>query len=257
MLLSSFLAEFKKRPGAFITPSIILFRKPCEVYDLDNNVVIARGNKKNRFDDSILDTVINGHTIREYIAAMEHIPILAIEGGNGSSSDSWTGGFGHAPGGGGGKAEPDFPARFNQRVKNPEDTLQKFRERHVNDAFESGVAVDERGFVTRYIHGGATSVPIAGTKGEIVYHNHPGEKGGNFSDSDLLSVSTTGARGIVASGKEGDYKFVKTDKFNANAFVKAVRRAKLSGKDYTDAADKWLKAHQKRYGYKYSFTPAK
>lgn len=257
MQISSFLAEFKHKNGVFITPSVILFRQPLEVYDLENNAVIARGNKKNRFEDSILDTVVYGKTIRQRIAALECIPILAIEGGNGSSSDSWEGGFGHAGGRGGGSGAPDFPARFNQRVKNPEDTLQRFREHHVADGYESGIAVDERGFVTRYIHGGATSVPIAGGTGEMVYHNHPGEKGGNFSDSDLISTALEPSRGIVASGKEGDYKFVKTDKFKSNDFVHAVRTAHIKGKDYTDAADKWLKANQKKYGYKYSFTPAK
>ena len=63
-------------------------------------------------------------------------------------------------------------------------------------------------------------------------------------------------RGIVASGREGDYIFVKTHKFNATGFTKAVKNATLRGKDYTDAADRWLKANQKKYGYKYSFKKA-
>ena len=154
----------------------------------------------------------------------------------------------------------DLPARMNTRLgvnRTPEDALRAFREVHVNDNYESGIAVDEYGYVTRYVHGTATSVAIAGGKGEMVYHNHPGTKGGNFSDSDLISTSMTGAKGIVASGKEGDYKFVKSHKFNAAGFIKAVKSAQMRGKDYDDAADRWLKANQQKYGYKYGFTKAK
>lgn len=63
-------------------------------------------------------------------------------------------------------------------------------------------------------------------------------------------------RGIVASAREGDYKFVKTHKFKASSFIKAVKTARMKGKDYTDAVDRWLKANQKKYGYVYSFEKA-
>ena len=87
----------------------------------------------------------------------------------------------------------------------------------------------------------------------MIVHNHP--SGGAFSDSDLISMSMqTRTSGIIASGKKYDYKIEKGSHFKASAFTKAVKNAKMKGKDYDDAADKWLKANQKKYGYKYTRT---
>lgn len=151
-------------------------------------------------------------------------------------------------------AKKDFPSRVNIDIRNPDKTLESFRKLHVNDNYESAFAVDSRGFVTQYVHGGATSVSIIGNKGEMIYHNHP--SGGAFSDSDLLSAAITPARGIVASGKEGDYIFQKGTHFKANNFVKAVKSAQMQGKTYDEAVDNWLKKNQKKYGYKYIFKKA-
>lgn len=260
MNLDTFRHEFKQRGSAFLTDSIILFRKPLELYNLRTGETIAVF--KGRSVDPVLDYELDGVPIIKIIEKMNSIPIIPLNGGRGGSSglDSWSGKFGHAPRGGGGDDRFDFPARLNVRMgaaRTPEEALKVFREAHVKDGYESGVAVDEHGFVTRYVHGGYTSVGIWGTKGEMVYHNHPGEFGGNFSDSDLISVSSTGAKGIVASAREGDYIFVKTHHFNPSGFVKAMKNATLRGKDYTDAADKWLKANQSKYGYTYRFEKAK
>ena len=46
----------------------------------------------------------------------------------------------------------------------------------------------------------------------------------------------------------------EANRFNASGFVKAINTATLSGKDYNDAVNKWLKANQKKYGYKYSYS---
>lgn len=165
--------------------------------------------------------------------------------------------FGHAPHGhGDGRDTPDFPSRVNihTRTASPEQTLEAFRRLHVNDRTESAFTVDEQGFVTQYVHGGATSVGIVGRRGEMVYHNHP--SGGAFSDSDLISVSMTAAKGIVASGRNGDYIFQKSNGFKANEFVKAVRNAKMTGKTYDEAVDRWLTRNQKKFGYKYVFKKA-
>ena len=162
--------------------------------------------------------------------------------------------FNHASGGGG-KTTPDLPARMNTKVdiknKSPEAVLKAFRDAHVNDGKESALTVDENGFVTKYVHGGNNSVAISGKKGEMVYHNHP--NGGAFSDADLISTSLSPAKGIVASGKNGDYIFKKSNGFKADQFVKAVKSAKMKGKDYDDAVNKWLMANQKKYGYQYVF----
>lgn len=260
MLIDVFKHEFKQRNGVMLTDSIVLFRKPLELYDMESGKTLV--SFKGTDLDAVLPLKINGKTVRTIIESWSAIPIVIRDGGRGSGSGigDWSGKFGHAEGGrGSGYDESDLPARLNVRIgstRSPEDMLKAFRDAHVNDAYESGVAVDEHGYVTRYVHGGATSVAIYGTRGEMVYHNHPGEKGGNFSDSDLISTALSGERGIVASGKEGDYIFVKTHKFNATGFTKAVKNATLRGKDYTDAADRWLKANQKKYGYKYSFKKA-
>ena len=260
MLIDVFKHEFKQRNGVMLTDSIVLVRKPLELYDMANDKTIAVFKGKNL--DAVFAFEIDGQTVREIIEGWDAMPVIALNGGRGGGSGigDWTGKFGHAAGGrGSGNDKSDHPARLNVKLGNarsPEDMLKAFRDAHVNDSYESGVAVDEYGYVTRYVHGGATSVGIYGGKGEMVYHNHPGEKGGNFSDSDLLSTAMSAERGIVASGREGDYIFVKTHKFNATGFTKAVKNATLRGKDYTDAADRWLKANQKKYGYKYSFKKA-
>lgn len=260
MLIDAFKHEFKQRNGVMLTDSIALFRKPLELYDMANDKTIAV------FKGGNLDTVfafnINDQTVKKIIEGWDTMPVMVLDGGRGGGSGigDWSGKFGHAERGrGNGNDKADLPVRMNVKLgieRSPEDMLKAFRDAHVNDSYESGVAVDEYGFVTRYVHGSATSVGIYGRKGEMVYHNHPGEKGGNFSDSDLLSTAMSAEKGIVASGKEGDYVFVKTHKFNATGFTKAVKNATLRGKDYTDAADRWLKANQKKYGYKYSFNKA-
>ena len=87
----------------------------------------------------------------------------------------------------------------------------------------------------------------------MIIHNHP--SGGAFSGADLTSTaSLKRTKGIIASGKNYDYKFEKGTHFKASAFTKAVNTAKFKGSDYDDAVDKWLKKNQKKYGYKYSRT---
>ena len=51
----------------------------------------------------------------------------------------------------------------------------------------------------------------------------------------------------------GDYIFQKSNGFKANEFVKAVRNARMSGKTYDEAVDRWLTKNQKKFGYKYVF----
>ena len=131
--------------------------------------------------------------------------------------------------------------------------MQEFHNRFENEDHEWAYEVDPQGYVHQYKEGNATSVSISGkNKNNMILHNHP--SGGAFSDSDLISASLGNERGIVASGTKGDYIFQKNGgHFKATEFVKAVKRAKLVGKDYDDAVDKWLKANQKKYGYRYEF----
>lgn len=254
MQLETFKREFRQLNGVALEDSWVLFRRPLQLYNLETEETISFKDL-----DEALSYELDGKTLETRISEWTSITFRR-DGGRGGESGLSTFSFGHAPSGRGDPGKPDLPARMNTRLgvnRTPADTLRAFRDAHVNDGYESGVAVDEHGFVTRYVHGTATSVGIYGGKGEMVYHNHPGKFGGNFSDSDLLSTALSPEKGIVASGREGDYVFVKTHKFNATSFAKAVKSARMQGKDYTDAADRWLKKNQKKYGYTYEFIKAK
>ena len=133
--------------------------------------------------------------------------------------------------------------------------MKHFVSKYSNEDHEFGVAVDELGYVHSHIEGGKSSVAISGKKGQTILHNHP--SGGNFSDSDLLSVSMGNEKGIVAVGKNGNYSFSKNSNFKANEFAKAVKSAKWPTKyDYDKGADWWLKKNAKKYGYTYSYKKA-
>lgn len=188
-----------------------------------------------------------------------------LSGGRGSSSGSGGGTFkfGHASGGNAKGGEDAYlpPAIANTKIKSKslEGALDEFKKNHLLANREFSYSVDEQGFVTGYNKGDAHSVavPSHGKQGRgrknMVIHNHP--SGGAFSDADLLNTAADRrVSGIIASGKKHDYKFEKGTHFKADAFTKAVKNAKMTGKDYDDAVDKWLKKNQKTYGYKYSRT---
>ena len=271
MDINSFRREFKKRIAVPLTRELMLFRKP--VIELYNMVTYETLTTARKLDD-VLAFDINGFTVKQLIEALNGFPPIVYNGGRGGDSGSWEGGFpagGSDSGGGGGMS--DFPARFNaQKVRNYEKTLELFRKTHANDDYESAIAVDERGFTHRYEHGGASSVSITGTgRGQqIIIHNHPSHGWPVFSKEDLVNAASSSyERGVVASsglaGRSGnntakyagDYTFIKGPKFNANGFIKAINKAQLRGNDPNHAADKWLRANQKKYGYSYSFKKAK
>ena len=54
----------------------------------------------------------------------------------------------------------------------------------------------------------------------------------------MSTTAQTGARGIVASGRYGDYIFIKTQKFDAVGFQKALASAKTTAKDYNEGVDR-------------------
>ena len=260
MRIEAFKNEFRDVVAVPFGADHALFRQPLRLINLETG-------KERRFKslEDALDVDVEGKTIAEYIEEMDHIS-FEREGGRGGSSGLRNGEnestfkFGHAPHGrGSGNDVKDLPAKLNVRIpingKSPERALEEFRKLHALSNTEFGVTVDPQGFITQYVRGGATSVGIWGKKGEMVYHNHP--SGGAFSDSDLLSTAMSAEKGIVASGKNGDYIFVKNGgHFKAAAFMKAVRSAKMKGTSYDDAVDKWLTANQKKYGYTYVFKKA-
>lgn len=260
MRIEHFRYLFKNAVTAFyLTPGIILFRWPLELWNEKTGESVSFKTL-----DEALDYVLDGVKIRDMILNAERLHIPELEGGRGASG----GGegefkFSHADrrGQGGRDGKPLLPAYANTQIKNKslEGALAEFKRNHLLADHEFAYEVDSNGYVHQYIEGARSSVAIGASakvrKGEqtMIIHNHP--SGGAFSDSDLISVSMQGrAKGIIASGKNHDYKFEKGGHFKASQFIKAVKTAKMKGKDYDDAVDKWLKANQKKYGYKYTRT---
>lgn len=248
MLDSVFRHEFKQRHGVQLTENHILFRKPLELYNLKTDESI----KFNSLDDAY-KFEIDGKTIKQIItdATMEMFKIR-LDGGSGNGSGSkqkfkfGNGGANNT------KLRSDLPARMNTKIKTKTvaGAISEFRNKHQQDKKESMIMIDSDGFVSQYNHGAAHSLAFTDThKNGLVVHNHPSDS--HFSKRDLLNLSTTQTRGVVATTKQGYYHIEKGTHFKANKWANAVNNAVFGGKDYNDAVDKWLKRNQKTYGYKY------
>lgn len=269
MRIEKFKYDFKRLGGIYVTNQIVLFRKPLELYNLKTDKTIAVFENL----DDALAYEVDGKTISQRIDEWIEITFPAERGGRGSGSDigfsgSWPSGEG---GGGSDDTKADFPARINVKLASArtyEDMVRVFTEAHGNALEEHGVVVDERGFATKYRHGNSTSISgLTGNGNEMALHNHPMLGWPNFSKEDVINTAMGTRKGIVAVSTKfgrdertaqyaGTYSFVKGSHFDASGFVKGVNSAQLKGKDYNDAVSKWLKANQKKYGYKFSFVKA-
>ena len=242
---------FSERVGAngfYLDDETIIFREPLQLWNQETD--------EEQYFESLEDMYefeYKGKKISEYIDEMDNLEIQLS--GSVGAGKMQTFKFNHAPNNGKDKTKDLFPAYANVRIKAKtlEGAMQEFHNRFENEDHEWAYEVDPQGYVHQYKEGNATSVAISGrNKNNMILHNHP--SGGAFSDSDLISASLGNERGIVASGKNGDYIFQKNGgHFKAAEFVKAVKRAKLEGTSYDDAVDRWLKANQKKYGYRYEF----
>lgn len=259
MRIEHFRFLFKRELDVFyLTPDIVIYKKPFCVENYET------GESKNfKTLDDVLEHKIGNETVKQMILKLEKPCTPELSGGRGASSGSnGTFKFGHAGGGGGGGNDSALPpAVANTKIKSKSlsGALAEFKRNHLLANREFAYEVDDNGYVHQYVKGGAHSVGIssgakvARGRKTMIIHNHPG--GGAFSDSDLLSTAADRrSKGIVASGKKHDYTFEKGTHFKAQDFSRAVRNAKMTGKDYDDAVDKWLKKNQKKYGYKYSRT---
>lgn len=270
MQLDRFKHEFKRLNGIYATDKMVLFRNPLELYSLTTGKTIASFSSL----DEALRYEIDGKTLEQRIGAWTEITFPLEHGGRGSSSGAEFNGKWPSALGGGGNDETtaDLPARINVKVGNRrtyEDMVRAFVAAHGDALEEHGVVVDEQGFATKYRHGNVGSISGLGGSGkEIAIHNHPRDGWPTFSKEDVINTALGTRRGIVAvstkTGRNDDttryagvYTFTKESHFKASDFVKAVNNAQLSGKDYNDAVSKWLKANQKKYGYKYSYRKAK
>lgn len=269
MHIDRFKRDFKRLNGVYATNTVILLRNPLELYDLATGKTIATFKDL----DEALRFELDGKTLEQRVADWTEIIFPVEYGGRGGGSGMGFSGGWPSAGGGNGKDETvaDHPARMNTRVgvnRTYEDMVRAFAEVHANADEEHGVVVDQYGFATKYRHGNAGSISgLTGNGTEIAVHNHPKNGWPTFSKEDVINTAMGTRRGIVAvSSKQGrsaetakyagTYSFVKGTHFNASGFIKAVNRAKLSGRDYNDAVSKWLKANQKKYGYTYSFSKA-
>lgn len=242
----------------YLTENIAICKKPFNIWNKETGESI---NFKTL--DDVLAHKIGDKTVREIIENMEKPFTLTLDGGRGAGSGSGnTFSFSHAGRSGSGAPGTYIPpAVANTRIKSKslDGALAEFKRNHLLANREFAYSVDENGYVTGYNKGGAHSVaiPSHGKQGRgrtnMIIHNHP--SGGAFSDTDLHTMaSDRSAKGIIASGKNYDYKITKGTHFKAQAFSIAVSTAKMTGKNYDDAVDKWLTANQKTYGYSYSRT---
>ena len=143
--------------------------------------------------------------------------------------------------------------------------LDNFRDKYVNDNKEHLIAIDKDGFAPVLIHGDSNSV---GYRHEVVVgmhiiHNHPNN--GSFSRADLRFKDGASETGVTASGRTQDYVFEKTDKFDNTAFQRALTKSPVTDsysrkpgetpeqalQRVDKATNNWLRANQKRYGYKF------
>lgn len=244
----SFRKLLKQRNGVEVREDLFVFND-FEVY----NALTEESRKYVTFDEmwdaeeevrTAVDDEKDGFTV-------------TLDGGRGagSSSSEMGGGFGNSGGGKGrGVEKMLYPASFNainSTSKSYDDTLKNFANKYKNADHEYGVAVDDDGFVHKHVEGGAHSVTLVAKKGEMMLHNHP--SGSNFSDLDLINTAKEASKGIVAVGSKKTYSFVKTNKFKAKEFIKAVKKAKWpKNLGYNEGADWWLRRNAKEYGYKYT-----
>lgn len=229
----SFRKLLKQRNGVEVREDLFVFND-FEVYD-----AATEESRKYVTFDEMWDAE---EEVRTAVDDEKDGFTVTLDGGRGagSSSGEMGGGFSNSAGGKGrGVEKMLYPASFNainSTSKSYDDTLKNFANKYKNADHEYGVAVDDDGFVHKHVEGGAHSVTLVAKKGEMMLHNHPG--GGNFSDLDLINTAKEASKGVVAVGSKKTYTFVKTNKFKAKEFIKAVKKAKWpKNLGYNEGAD--------------------
>ncbi|WP_249630594.1 hypothetical protein [Streptococcus uberis] len=236
-----FLEELFKNHLSMIDLESHFLYDDLELYDLSTGQSKFYKDIEELFED------------KEIVEKLNAIQFDFYKGGRGASSGEMGGGFGNSNERGKDKTYSANPAEFNAggRKHNVETVLAKFVDKYGSAKREYAVSVDTQGFAHSYRIGNAHSVTIsAAGKNHTIIHNHPG--GGNFSKADLLNISSSRGKGIIATNKKGYYSFEKKHNFDSKGFTKAVSKAKWPKKmSYDDGADWWLKKNAKKYGYSY------
>lgn len=173
-----------------------------------------------------------------------------------------------------------YPARMNRNANT--GSLDRmavgFDAAHGGAPKEFAVTVDAYGYATSYYEGatGSVSVPDKHLNGTHMLHNHPRGGWGNFSGQDLDAFASSKVRGMsaisrnikpranaseqtrknIGNRRAGEYRISKTQHFDKTRFQNAIRQIKVRDDNYDKDLHKWLIRNQKKYGYKYSFSPA-
>lgn len=97
-------------------------------------------------------------------------------------------------------------------------------------------------------------VTVANKKNEPKYITYFDKENKRFKQIDLSgNIHVTAKRKIAPPHTHLGYEHdEKGTHFDAVRFSRALSNATLRGLDYTHAADNWLTANQKRYGYRYT-----
>ena len=63
---------------------------------------------------------------------------------------------------------------------------------------------------------------------------------------------------IITQKVDGEiYQWKKTQYFKRNEFVSSIHNIKVRDENNDKDLDKWLRSNQRKFGYQYSFTPAR
>lgn len=262
MTIDNFRYLFKRINGFILKPHWYMFRRPVELWNEETDESI----RFKTVDEALL-YVVDGERVADIIGKSDDLVICPLAGGRGSGSgaNAFSGKFRGMPdrrkGKGGGEEKRHNPVEFNIRIKSrtPQGAMAEFNKIYGGADHEWGAEIDSQGYVRQFVEGAAHEVGIFGSAGRfskmgrnnqsLILHNHPSASA--FSKADMLSFANGAEHGIVASGTKYNYIMTKGTHFKANDFVKAINRATITGKDYSDAVHKWLTKNATKYGYKY------
>lgn len=217
---------------------------------------------------------------------MRYKLLIQYFGGRGASKDKWETGKDGDRRNGGAESTNDFVSRVNRladgRKMSFDIMLNNFRESfttndekgkdgRVLSSYEHLIGIDEEGFAHVLKHGGSDSVGYGHGElaGLMVIHNHPNDT--SFSRADLRGLEEDKIKGIVASGKSGDYIFKIGKNFKYKEFDKALSRSPITdevtprkGETGEQAlarvsryTNQWLGQNAKKYGYTFEHRKAK
>lgn len=231
-----------------LSEEVILFKLKggrWEVYDWETSTIYEK------FDSALSHVCEDGRTVAELIDEL-HTLDMTIRGGRGADGVNY---FKWEGDGGGDFFDnnKDLPARINTQIKTKteEEAIRIFKQLHDKSDIEHAITIDAQGFASGYNHGVEGAVrPHRPLRGQTVVHNHPNNT--TFSPQDMIFISGSRGKSIVATYQGGYRQISKGTHFNANAFAKAVKNATrrgLRGKDINDAVDKFLTRNQKSFGY--------